>query len=88
MTADEKRHLDRLAAMPCAVCGIRGPSQVHHPRAFAGMGQRASHWLAVPLCPDCHQGPTGIHGDRSAWRVRKLDEPAVLADTIRRLMSA
>lgn len=86
-TAAEKRHMGRLAEMPCVVCNAPGPSTVHHPRAFAGIGQRSSHWLAMPLCPDCHQGKGGIHGDRSAWRLRKLDEPAALAETIRRLMA-
>lgn len=28
----------------------------------------------------------GIHGDRSAWRLRKIDEPDALAETIRRLV--
>lgn len=49
------------------------------------MSQRASHWLTIPLCYACHQGPQGIHGDRSVWRLRKLDELDALADTIRKL---
>ena len=80
MNATEQKHLDRLSELPCAVCD--GPSEViHHPRAFAGMGQRAPHMLAIPTCVECHVGAGGIHGDKSAWRVRKLNEPAALAKT-------
>lgn len=49
------------------------------------MAQRASDWLAIPLCQDCHRGPRGIHGDRSALRQIKCDEPALLADVIEQL---
>lgn len=83
-TAAEKRHMARVACLSCAVCDAEGV-QVHHIREGQGMGQRASNWLVVPLCPACHQGPRGIHGDRSALRLRKLDELDLLADTIRRL---
>jgi hypothetical protein len=50
------------------------------------MGQRASDWLAIPLCKACHQGDSGIHGDRALWRVYRLEEPDALARTIERLM--
>lgn len=46
------------------------------------MGQRAGHGLVIPLCWDCHQGPQGIHGDRSAWRLRKMNELDALDNTI------
>lgn len=83
-TTAEKRHMARVAALPCACCGDEGV-QVHHLREGHGMGQRASHWLTVPLCPECHTGPLGLHGDRTMMRLRKLDELDLLADTIRRL---
>jgi hypothetical protein len=81
MTKAERKHLDRLAQYPCVVCGAR-PVQIHHPRAWVGMGQRASHFMALPVWPECHQGDRGIHGDRSAWRLRKIDEPSALAKVI------
>lgn len=84
-TLAEKRHMERVARLPCAVCGQPGPSMVHHIRAGQGMAQRANNFLTIPLCPEHHQGQTGIHGDRSAWRMRKLTELDALADTIRRL---
>lgn len=46
------------------------------------MGQRASDFLTVALCPDCHQGPLGVHGDRALLRIHKVDELDLLARTI------
>lgn len=86
-TAAEKRHLGRVAELPCAVCGAAPPSMVHHLREGQGMAQRAAHWLTVPLCHPCHQGPSGIHGDKAAWRLRKITELDALAHTIRRLQT-
>jgi len=81
-----KRHLTRVAALGCVICRrfdlYDVPAEIHHPRFAAGMAQRASDWLAIPLCPDCHRGPRGIHGDRQILRRIKADEPALLADVI------
>jgi hypothetical protein len=38
------------------------PAEIHHPRRGTGLGQRASHYDAIPLCPEHHRGNTGIHG--------------------------
>ena len=82
--AKEKRYLDRVAQLDCVVCGAHGV-HVHHLREGQGMGQRASNFLTAPLCPSCHTGPRGIHGDRSVLRQDKLDELDLLARTIERL---
>lgn len=58
---------------------------MHHIREGQGMSQRASDFLTIPLCPDCHQGPQGVHGDRTLMRVYKLSELDMLANTIMRL---
>lgn len=87
MNAAEKRHLDRVAGLPCCLCGDT-PVQVHHIRDGQGMAQRASNWLAVPLCPDCHVGPKGVHGDRTMLRIMKMEELDMLADTIKKLSTA
>lgn len=79
-----KKHLDRIAQMPCACCGATGV-HVHHIREGQGMSQRASDFLTIPLCPDCHQGPQGVHGDRTMMRIYKLSELDMLANTIARL---
>jgi hypothetical protein len=84
VSKDEKRHLDRVASLPCCLCGA-SPVHVHHIRESQGMAQRASNWLTVPLCPDCHQGPKGVHGDQSMLRIMRMSEMDMLADTIRRL---
>lgn len=82
----DKAHMGRVAELPCACCGTHGV-QVHHIREGQGMAQRASNFLVCPLCPECHTGPYGVHGDKSRMRARKLDELAMLADTIERLLS-
>lgn len=84
MTSAERKHLDRIASLPCALCG-ESPVHVHHIREGQGMAQRASNWLAVPLCPSCHQGPKGVHGDQAMLRIMKMTELDLLADTIRKL---
>lgn len=84
MTKAEKRHLDRIAGLPCCLCGAT-PVHVHHIREGQGMGQRASNWLTIPLCPSCHQGPKGVHGDRSMLRVMRKGELDMLAETIEKL---
>ena len=84
MTTAEKRHLDRVASLPCCLCGDT-PVQVHHVREGQGMAQRASNWLTVPLCPSCHTGPKGVHGDQTMLRIFKMDEMEMLADTIKKL---
>lgn len=49
------------------------------------MAQRASDFLTVPLCPEHHRGPAGIHGDRGAFKNARVDELDLLADTIQEL---
>ena len=80
-TTKEKQHMGRVAALSCALCGD-SPVQVHHIREGQGMSQRASHFLTVPLCPDCHTGPNGVHGDKRMLKIAKLSELDLLADTI------
>jgi hypothetical protein len=83
-TKAEKRYLDRVASLPCQCCGAEGV-HVHHVREGQGMAQRAQNWLAVALCPACHNGSQGIHGDRRLLKARKLDEMDLLAKTIEAL---
>lgn len=74
MNKQERAHLDRVARLGCCVCRNLGyddsPAEIHHPRALAGMGQRASHFDAIPLCPTHHRtGGYGvaIHAGQKAW---------------------
>lgn len=86
-TTAERYHMDRVAQLPCSCCGAHGV-HVHHIRAGQGMSQRASNFLTVPLCPECHQGPNGIHGNKSLMRMQKLEELDLLARTIERMCAA
>ena len=85
MRTSNRSHLQRIKELPCGLCGASGPSDAHHIREGQGMGQRASDYLAIPLCKDCHQGPCGLHGNRTLWKVYKREELDVLAETIAKL---
>ena len=82
----DKQWMNRIAQLPCCICGDE-PVHVHHIREGQGMAQRASNFLTLPVCPSCHTGPRGIHGDKSVLRQAKKGELDLLADTIERLMS-
>lgn len=86
-TATERDYHELIARMPCALFSHLGEPQpsgttVHHIRAGQGLSQRAGHFLVLPLCHEAHQGPGGIHGDRSLWRIAKVDELDLLDKTI------
>lgn len=51
-TAVERRHLDRVAAMPCLVCGA--PSTVHHVTSDGYQRLTRTHERVAPLCPRHH----------------------------------
>lgn len=74
----ERKHLERIKNLPCSVCDAPPISEAHH------IVQGLQH-LCVAVCSDCHRGRGGIHGDRSAWRLRKMDELRALNITLRRL---
>lgn len=86
MSAAGKRWMGRVAQLPCAIC-CASPVSVHHIREGQGASQRAQDTLTVPLCPEHHQGASGIHGlGRKGFYARyKRDELDLLADTIERL---
>jgi hypothetical protein len=85
-TAAEKRHMSRVAELPCVICGVT-PVELHHVREGQGMSQRASHYLVVALCPEHHRGGTGLHGlgTRGFYTRYKLEELDLLAMTIETL---
>lgn len=82
----ELAYLQAVASIPCVLCAALGQApqdaEVHHLRAGHGMGQRASHYLTAAVCPEHHRGPRGIHGDRSALRLAKLQEIDLHALTV------
>jgi hypothetical protein len=90
-TPAEREHMDRVAKLGCVLCFRLGLTQasktdVHHVREDQGGAQRAPNWLVAALCHDrCHQGPHGIHGDRSLLRQAKCTELDLLAWTLQAL---
>lgn len=79
MTAAERAHVALVKALPCGVCEAPPISDAHEP-------EQGMWWISIPLCPPCHTGPQGWHGDRQRWKMRKLfTELPVINDTIRKL---
>lgn len=82
VSAASKRHMGRVAGLPCCVCGTM-PVEVHHILEGRTPGRKSPDWLAIPVCPDCHRGSeNGIHGRRAMWRVMRKTELQCLADTL------
>lgn len=77
--------------MDCVLCELLGECQrsktdVHHIRAGQGAAQRACDYLSVPLCHEgCHQGPQGVHGDRSRLKLANVTELDLLGMVIERM---
>ena len=79
MTAAERRHVNKLAELPCAVCGANGV-EIHEP-------EQGLWFAAMPLCATCHRdGKYGWHGQRMNWSARKMGELDAINATIRMLM--
>jgi len=86
MTAEEKKHLGKVAALGCIICGA--PAEIHHPRFCVGMSQRAKHFLAVGLCPEHHrQGNFGhcVHNGHQEFEKNYMTEQEMLSEVVRRL---
>ena len=82
LTATERAHLAKVKELPCSVCDAPGPSDAHHI-------EQGRQYTCVALCKDCHQGSIlGWHGQRRAWKVRKMGELDALDVTLRRLFTA
>lgn len=84
-TKTEKKYMDIVASLPCALTGER-PVELHHVREGQGGGQRAGNYCVIPLSPDAHRGPLGIHGDKTLMRIQKVDEMDLLNWTIGEVM--
>lgn len=92
-TAGEKAFHDVVASLPCVLCGILGQQQrtrttVHHDTRSAGIAQRSGHYLVAGLCRDCHQGPTGLHGDKTLLRIAKVNEADLISETVGQAFAA
>lgn len=86
MTTDEREYVRLVKLLPCSLCDAGGgeaaPSEAHEV-------VQGCWWLSIALCHSCHRGSLmGLHGQRRMWAIKKMDELAALAVTIRRLMVA
>lgn len=90
MTNSERRHLSRVSELGCALCKRLGypdvPAEIHHLREGAGMAQRQSNFIVIPLCPLHHRQKHGIHGDRQAFKDARIDEMDLLADVLAEIL--
>ena len=77
--AKEREWVGMVKEQPCSVCEAPGPSDAHHI-------EQGLHYTCVALCKDCHQGSIlGWHGQKRAWKIRKMNELSALNETIRKL---
>lgn len=75
-SAQERRHIERVAALDCVVCGEPGPSELHEP-------EQGLWFASIALCPACHRGSDGWHGTRKRWTLRKMDEIKAINATVK-----
>jgi hypothetical protein len=72
----ERAWVQLVKEQPCSVCGVDGPSDAHHIK-------QGRHYTVVALCKSCHQGSKmGWHGEKTAWRIAKMEEIDALNVTI------
>lgn len=95
MKQADRKHLQRLADMGCIVCRtyyhVHSPAEIHHIRHGMGMGQRAPHSQAIPLCPAHHRtGGHGValHAGQKAFEEKYATEQELLELTRRELGEA
>ena len=80
LTKAEREHIGRVKELPCSVCNHPGPSDAHHI-------EQDLQWCVVALCKSCHQGSImGWHGQKSAWRIAKMNELDALNVTLKNLL--
>jgi hypothetical protein len=76
-TAAERRHVARVAELPCVICGAQ-PVEIHE-------FEQGQWFTAIPACAECHRGPKGWHGTRERWTLRRMDAFKAINETGRML---
>ena len=74
-------YLDWIRGLQCESCGWRPPSEAHHLKGEfhqSGAGLKAPDYLAMPLCPACHDD---IQLARDGWK--ELQRGALIRTLIR-----
>ena len=85
-------YLGRVKQLDCVLCAAlnmpqESVTEAHHLRSGHGMSDRASDYLVIALCVDCHRGPNGFHGTKTLMKLAKMTELDLLAETIKALNS-
>ena len=80
--AADRGYMGLVKCLPCACCGASPPSSAHHIRKGQGIAQKADNFLVVAICYECHQGVSGLHGDKTLMRIQKIEELDLLSRTI------
>ena len=74
--------MQKLHDLPCCLCGAM-PVEAHHVTEDRTFGKRDKlHFCCIPLCPDCHRGSQGVHGDKTMLRLAKRSELELLSETL------
>lgn len=82
LTPKQRAYVALVKELPCSVCNNPKGSEAHHVKQHA-------QYTVVALCEDCHRNPLlGIHGQKRAWSILKMDELDALNVTIERVVEA
>lgn len=76
MDKAEREHVGKVKEANCSLCGKAGPSEAHEIK-------QGLWYTSVALCADCHRSGIGLHGDKTLWRIHKMDEIDALNETLR-----
>jgi hypothetical protein len=74
ITPAESAHMLAVKLERCSICGGEG-GYAHHI-------EQGLHFCTVAVCWHCHQGPNGIHGDKTMLRIYKTSELQALNRTL------
>jgi hypothetical protein len=80
-TRQEAEHIEAVKLLSCVICDAPPPCDAHEP-------VQGLWFCSIALCRDCHMGSeNGIHGRKTMWRIRKMDEWDAVNETLRRLLA-
>ena len=79
MKPDERKHLGKVAALGCIICG--NDAEIHHIRTGMGLGQRNNHFNVIPLCHSHHRTSgfgIALHAGQKTWEANFCTETELL----------
>ena len=78
-----KRYLEYVRKLSCLMCGSVYGSDPHHIKGighFSGVGQKASDYLTMPLCRNCHEQ---MHRDPTLWPLQLVFVLQTMVDALK-----